>query len=54
LGCKPGDWHPSAITEDTLRSLICCAWDYARKQKQSLQDAIDKVADADRSRLEES
>ena len=45
LGCKPGDWHPSAITDDTLRALICCAWDYARKQKQNLQDVTDRVAD---------
>jgi hypothetical protein len=45
LGCKPGDWHPSAITDETLRGLICCAWDYARKKKQNLQDATDKVAD---------
>ena len=45
LGCKPGDWHPSAITDETLRALICCAWDYARKQKQNLQDATDRVAD---------
>src|SRR6266850_268404 len=46
LGCAPGDWHPSAITEDTLRTLICCAWDYARKQKQAYQDATDRVNDA--------
>ena len=46
LGCKPGDWHPSAITEETLRNLICCAWDYARRQKQNLQDATDRVTDA--------
>ncbi len=45
LGCKPGDWHPSVIAEETLRALICCAWDYARKQKQNLQDAKDRVAD---------
>jgi hypothetical protein len=45
LGCKPGDWHPSAITDETLRNLICCAWDYARKQKQNLQDVTDRVAD---------
>ena len=45
LGCKPGDWHPSAITDETLRGLICCAWDYARQQKQNLQDALDRVAD---------
>jgi len=46
LGCEPGDWHPSAISEEALRALICCAWDYARKQKQALQDATDKVTDA--------
>ena len=46
LGCKSGDWHPSIITEEALRGLICCAWDYARKQKQALQDANDRVADA--------
>ena len=45
LGCKPGDWHPSAITDEKLRVLICCAWDYQRKQKQNLQDATDRVAD---------
>ena len=45
LGCKPGDWHPSAITEDTLRALICCAWDYARQKKQEFQDISDVVAD---------
>jgi hypothetical protein len=45
LGCKPGDWHPSAITDEKLRALICCAWDYARNKKQNLQDAIDRVAD---------
>lgn len=38
LGCDPGDWHPSAITPDRLKTLICCAWDYARKQKQNAQD----------------
>jgi hypothetical protein len=46
LGCKPGDWHPSAITEETLRALICCAWDYARKQKRALQEATDRITDA--------
>ena len=43
LGCKPGDWHPSAIKDDTLRTLICCAWDNARDHKQKLQDVIDRV-----------
>lgn len=46
LGCKPGDWHPSAITDETLRALICCAWDYARKQKQNHQEAVDRVVEA--------
>ena len=46
LGCKPGDWHPSALPTETLRALICCAWDYARKKKQNLQDATDRVAEA--------
>ena len=50
LGCRPGDWHPSAITDETLRELICCAWDYARKQKQNLQDANDRVADVTTNR----
>ena len=45
LGCKRADWHPSEIDEDRLKALICCAWDYARKQKQNYQDASDKVAD---------
>jgi len=45
LGCKPGDWHPRAITDDQLKALICCAWDYARQRKQDFQDATDKVAD---------
>jgi hypothetical protein len=45
LGCKSGDWHPSAITIDRFRALICCAWDYAREQKQKLQEIDDLVAD---------
>jgi deferrochelatase/peroxidase EfeB len=49
LGCEPGDWHPSAITVERLQALICCAFDYARKQKQNLQDATDRVADATRN-----
>jgi len=45
LGCKSGDWHPSAITEDRLKALICCAWDSARERKQAYQAATDKVAE---------
>jgi hypothetical protein len=50
LGCEPGDWHPSAIKVERLQALICCAWDYARKQKQNLQDVNDRVADATANR----
>ena len=50
LGCEPGDWHPSAVKVETLQTLICCAWDYARKQKQNLQDVNDRVADATANR----
>jgi len=45
LGCQPGDWHPSAIDEDSLRALICCASDYAREQKEKLQEINDRVAE---------
>ena len=50
LGCDPGDWHPSEITVEKLQALICCAWDYARKQKQALQDVNDQVAAATANR----
>lgn len=43
LGCDPGDWHPSKITPDRLKTLICCAWDYARKKKQKAQEIADEV-----------
>ena len=43
LGCKAGDWHPSAIDEERLKALICCAWEYARERKQDFQDATDEV-----------
>ena len=46
LGCKPGDWHPSAIDEDLLKALICCAWEYARKRKEEYLKASDNVASA--------
>ncbi|HYV10444.1 MAG TPA: hypothetical protein VE980_06100 [Pyrinomonadaceae bacterium] len=50
LGCEPGDWHPSEITVEKLQALICCAWDYARQQKQHLQDVNDHVAEATANR----
>jgi hypothetical protein len=43
IGCTPGDWHPSKITEDTLKKLICCAWDYVRSEKAKFQDATAAV-----------
>jgi hypothetical protein len=43
IGCTPGDWHPSKITEDTLKKLICCAWDYVRSEKVKLQEATTAV-----------
>ena len=46
IGCTPGDWHPSNITEDTLKQLICCAWDYAKKKKAEAQEAAAAVQTA--------
>jgi hypothetical protein len=46
LGCEPGDWHPSNITDETLRALICCAWEYSLKQGQALQEATHRVTEA--------
>ena len=43
IGCTPGDWHPSKINEDTLKRLICCAWDYVRSEKAKFQDATAAV-----------
>jgi hypothetical protein len=43
IGCAPGDWHPSKITDDMLRSLICCAWEYVKKQKAAYQDATSAI-----------
>jgi hypothetical protein len=43
LGCAHGDWHPSAITEDVLKQLICCAWEYARARKEDYLNATDEV-----------
>jgi hypothetical protein len=46
LGCKPGDWHPSAIGEDDVKSLICCASESARTKKEQLKKITDQIADA--------
>jgi hypothetical protein len=43
IGCLPGDWHPSKITEETLKKLICCAWDFVRSEKEKLQEATAAV-----------
>src|SRR5258708_30087650 len=38
IGCARGDWHPSVITVETLKQLICCAWDYVREKEQAQRD----------------
>lgn len=43
IGCTPGDWHPSKIKDDTLRKLICCAWDYVKKEKARFQEATAEI-----------
>jgi hypothetical protein len=46
IGCEPGDWHPSVITVERLRELICCAWAFVRARKQDFHDksaAVDTV-----------
>lgn len=43
IGCAPGDWHPKTITEDALRKLICCAWDYVKEEKLKFQNATAAV-----------
>lgn len=46
IGCKPGDWHPSVLTVDILRQLICCASDYVKAAKDAAQTAsaaVDKA-----------
>jgi hypothetical protein len=46
IGCTPGDWHPSVITVELLRKLICCAWDYVRSEKENFQEksaAVDQA-----------
>jgi hypothetical protein len=43
IGCLPGDWHPSEISEEVLRKLICCAWEYAKSKKAELQEATAAV-----------
>jgi hypothetical protein len=37
IGCHPGDWHPSQITVETLKKLICCTWDFVRAAKEAAQ-----------------
>jgi hypothetical protein len=49
LGCKPGDWHPSHITGDVLKALICCAWRNLQDKKQDLQKASDALDDVTRN-----
>jgi hypothetical protein len=43
IGCKPGDWHPSVVTVDILRQLICCASDHVKAEKDALQKATAAV-----------
>jgi hypothetical protein len=38
IGCEPGDWHPSQISVEKLRKLICCAWDLVRAAKETAQE----------------
>jgi hypothetical protein len=43
VGCTPGDWHRSRITEETLKQPICCAWDFVRSEKAKFQEATAAV-----------
>jgi hypothetical protein len=43
IGCTPGDWHPSRIDDNTLRKLICCAWEHTNQEKARFQKAHDDV-----------
>jgi hypothetical protein len=43
FGCTPGDWHPSRLSADRLRALVCCALDLVNTRKKALQDATDAV-----------
>ena len=49
IGCEPGDWHPSRITVEELKQLICCAWDYVRTNEEQLAEKTDAVARATRN-----
>ena len=51
IGCAPGDWHPSKVTEDVLKKLICCAWDYMKKKKVEAQQAA-ALVDAAKQNLD--
>jgi hypothetical protein len=43
IGCTPGDWHPSKISDKDLTKLICCAWKYVKEQKEKSQAATAAV-----------
>ena len=43
IGCTPGDWHPSKISDKDLMRLICCAWKYVRDQKDEFAAATAAV-----------
>jgi hypothetical protein len=49
IGCQPGDWHPSVITDKKLTKLICCAWDLVRERKEKAQEASGRVDEANRN-----
>ena len=44
LGCAHGDWHPSAITEEVLKKLICCSWDFMHGKKDEYRSKSEEVA----------
>jgi hypothetical protein len=49
IGCEPGDWHPSEVTVEQLKQLICCAWDYVRTKEEQLAEKNEAVARATRN-----
>jgi hypothetical protein len=50
IGCEPGDWHPSVITVEKLKQLICCAWDYVRAKEQKVRETTEAVAEVERNK----
>ncbi len=50
IGCEPGDWHPSAVTVDDLKQLLCCAWEYMRGKEDQLTEKTEVVAKTTRNR----